>query len=67
MKVTLGRGSQTLYAGFDPTSDSLHVGNLLVLVGLIHSQRAGHTPIALLGGKRNINFPQLDCQLKVSM
>lgn len=54
MRVALGRGSQTLYAGFDPTSDSLHVGNLLVLVGLIHSQRAGHTPIALLGGRKNV-------------
>lgn len=46
----LGRESRTIYAGFDPTSDSLHVGNLLVLVGLLHSQRGGHRPIALLGG-----------------
>lgn len=59
MKVALGRGSQTVYAGFDPTSDSLHVGNLLVLAGLIHSQRAGHTPIALLGGKKKISFEQI--------
>lgn len=43
--------AQTLYAGFDPTSDSLHVGNLLVLIGLLHSQRFGHKPIALIGGK----------------
>lgn len=40
--------SQTMYAGFDPTADSLHVGNLLVIIGLIHGQRAGHQPIALV-------------------
>ena len=38
------------YIGFDPTADSLHVGNLLVIMGLVHFQRAGHTPIALVGG-----------------
>lgn len=41
---------QHIYAGFDPTADSLHVGNLLVILGLIHFQRAGHHPIALVGG-----------------
>uniref|UniRef100_A0A182N144 Tyrosine--tRNA ligase n=1 Tax=Anopheles dirus TaxID=7168 RepID=A0A182N144_9DIPT len=46
----LGATAQTVYAGFDPTADSLHVGNLLVLVGLLHTQRAGHQPIALVGG-----------------
>ncbi|XP_053678741.1 tyrosine--tRNA ligase, mitochondrial [Anopheles nili] len=46
----LGSSSQTLYAGFDPTADSLHVGNLLVILGLLHTQRAGHQPIALVGG-----------------
>lgn len=46
----LGKKSQHIYAGFDPTADSLHVGNLLVLMGLIHLQRAGHHPIALIGG-----------------
>lgn len=40
--------SQTVYAGFDPTADSLHVGNLLVIMGLLHCQRAGHNPIALV-------------------
>jgi len=40
----------TLYAGFDPTADSLHIGNLLILISLIHCQRAGHNPIVLLGG-----------------
>ncbi|XP_044736488.1 tyrosine--tRNA ligase, mitochondrial [Chrysoperla carnea] len=43
-------GPQTVYAGFDPTADSLHIGNLLVLVSLLHLQRAGHQVIALVGG-----------------
>uniref|UniRef100_A0A182X584 Tyrosine--tRNA ligase n=1 Tax=Anopheles quadriannulatus TaxID=34691 RepID=A0A182X584_ANOQN len=46
----LGSACQTVYAGFDPTANSLHVGNLLVLIGLLHTQRAGHQPIALVGG-----------------
>lgn len=41
---------QHIYAGFDPTADSLHIGNLLVIIGLIHFQRAGHHPIAVVGG-----------------
>ncbi|RUS83692.1 hypothetical protein EGW08_008540 [Elysia chlorotica] len=41
---------QALYCGFDPTADSLHIGNLLSLIVLLHGQRAGHTPIAVLGG-----------------
>jgi len=39
-----------VYAGFDPTADSLHIGNLLILLGLLHFQRAGHKVLALLGG-----------------
>lgn len=38
------------YVGFDPTSDSLHVGNLLPIMLLTHFQRAGHKPFALVGG-----------------
>ncbi|XP_027448042.1 tyrosine--tRNA ligase, mitochondrial [Zalophus californianus] len=41
---------QTIYCGFDPTADSLHVGHLLALLGLFHFQRAGHNVIALVGG-----------------
>ncbi len=41
---------RTLYAGFDPTSESLHVGNLIPLLLLRRFQRAGHTPILLVGG-----------------
>jgi tyrosyl-tRNA synthetase len=40
----------TMYAGFDPTASSLHVGNLMGLMLLAHFQRAGHRPIAVLGG-----------------
>ena len=38
------------YAGFDPTADSLHIGNLVPIILLMHLQKAGHKPIALVGG-----------------
>ncbi|GAA0872504.1 tyrosine--tRNA ligase [Gangjinia marincola] len=38
------------YIGFDPTSDSLHIGSLVQIILLMHLQRAGHRPIALVGG-----------------
>ena len=38
------------YIGFDPTADSLHIGSLVQIIILIHFQKAGHTPIVLLGG-----------------
>jgi tyrosyl-tRNA synthetase len=41
---------RTLYAGFDPTADSLHVGHLMAIMILRRFQRAGHRPIALVGG-----------------
>lgn len=40
----------TVYCGFDPTADSLHIGSLLPILGLMRFQRAGHKPIALVGG-----------------
>lgn len=40
----------TAYVGFDPTADSLHIGNLVPIMLLVHLQRAGHKPIALVGG-----------------
>ena len=46
----LGQTSRTLYSGFDPTADSLHVGSLLPLLMLRRFQRAGHRPIAVVGG-----------------
>ncbi len=46
----LSAQSITVYAGFDPTASSLHVGHLLPLMGLARMQRFGHTPIAIVGG-----------------
>ena len=46
----LAEGNRTVYAGFDPTADSLHVGSLLPLMMLRRFQKAGHRPIALVGG-----------------
>ncbi len=46
----LAEASRTVYIGFDPTGKSLHIGSLLPIMGLVHAQRAGHTPIALVGG-----------------
>ena len=46
----LAKESLTAYIGFDPTASSLHVGNLLTLMGLARLQRFGHSPIAIVGG-----------------
>lgn len=46
----LSKGMATGYIGFDPTADSLHIGNLVQIMLLMHFQRAGHKPIALVGG-----------------
>lgn len=46
----LNSGMTAGYLGFDPTSDSLHVGSLAQIMTLIHFQRAGHKPVALVGG-----------------
>ncbi len=46
----LDNGKITFYIGFDPTADSLHVGHFLQLVIMAHMQRAGHRPIAIIGG-----------------
>lgn len=49
-EAAFSEGGQAAYVGFDPTASSLHVGHLLPIMGLVHLQRAGHTPIALVGG-----------------
>ena len=49
-REALARESITGYIGFDPTAPSLHVGSLLVVMVLAHLQRAGHSPIGLVGG-----------------
>ena len=46
----LAKESTTGYVGFDPTSDSLHIGSLVPIILLMHLQKAGHKPIALVGG-----------------
>lgn len=50
IRELLGKEKVTFYIGFDPTADSLHVGHFLQLVAMAHLQRAGHRPIALIGG-----------------
>ncbi len=50
LKARLSLGGITLYAGFDPTADSLHVGNLVPLIALKRFQLLGHKPIAIAGG-----------------
>jgi tyrosyl-tRNA synthetase len=50
IRELLGSGPAVFYIGFDPTADSLHVGHMLQLIVMSHMQRAGHLPIALIGG-----------------
>lgn len=50
LKKHLEDNQVTLYCGFDPTADSLHIGHLLPILMLKRFQRAGHRPIALIGG-----------------
>src|SRR5260370_14760483 len=50
LATRIGQGPLTLYAGFDPTADSLHVGSLVPLLGLRRFQLQGHHPIAVAGG-----------------
>jgi tyrosyl-tRNA synthetase len=49
-RAHLAGGSRTLYSGFDPTADSLHIGHLVPLLALRRFQLAGHKPVALVGG-----------------
>ena len=46
----LAAGMVTGYVGFDPTASSLHVGSLLPIMGLVHLQKGGHSPVAIAGG-----------------
>jgi tyrosyl-tRNA synthetase len=50
LRRALASGSLTLYQGFDPTATSLPTGNLVGIMALAHFQRAGHRPIAVIGG-----------------
>lgn len=46
----LNQARRTIYVGFDPTADSLHLGSLIPVMGLAHAQRHGHRPLVLVGG-----------------
>lgn len=50
LRETLAREKVTAYSGFDPTASSLHVGSLMQILALMRLQKAGHAPIALVGG-----------------
>jgi tyrosyl-tRNA synthetase len=46
----LAEARRSMYVGFDPTADSLHLGSLIPVMGLAHAQRHGHKPLVLVGG-----------------
>src|SRR5699024_5402882 len=50
LRQHLNQGQVTLYCGLDPTADSLHIGHLVLIMMLKRFQKAGHKPIALIGG-----------------
>jgi tyrosyl-tRNA synthetase len=50
LTAALAEGPVVTYCGFDPTADSLHVGSLVPIMGLVHVQRHGHRPLAIVGG-----------------
>ncbi|HDS16430.1 MAG TPA: tyrosine--tRNA ligase [Proteobacteria bacterium] len=50
LQQLLESGPQNFYIGFDPTANSLHVGSLIPIIVMMHLQKAGHHPIAILGG-----------------
>ena len=50
LRSLVEREKITCYVGFDPTADSLHVGHLLPIMSLVHMQRNGHRPLAIVGG-----------------
>lgn len=50
VRELLGREKVTFYIGYDPTADSLTAGHFLTIMAMAHMQRAGHRPIALIGG-----------------
>lgn len=62
--------SRTIYCGFDPTADSLHLGHLVPLLVLRRFQEAGHTPIALVGGATGLigdpSFKAVERQLNTA-
>ena len=68
LKSHLASGFRTVYCGFDPTAESLHIGNMVPLLALKRFQMAGHQPIALVGGATGLigdpSFKDTERQLK---
>ncbi len=54
LRQDLAAGQLTMYCGFDPTAPSLHMGNLAQIVTMMRFQRAGHRPLALVGGSTGL-------------
>ncbi|MFK7884578.1 MAG: tyrosine--tRNA ligase, partial [Phycisphaerales bacterium] len=50
LREHLSSGTRKIYAGFDPTADSLTIGNLVPIMMLAHVRRAGHVPVVVMGG-----------------
>ena len=64
----LNKGMTAAYLGIDPTADSLHIGHLVGVMMLKHLQRAGHKPIALVGGATGmIGDPSMKSQDRRTM
>ena len=68
LKSHLATECRTVYCGFDPTAESLHIGNMVPLLALKRFQLAGHQPIALVGGATGMigdpSFKDTERQLK---
>ena len=60
LREASSRSPLTAYVGFDPSASSLHVGSLLPIMALVHLQRAGNVPIALVGGGTGRIRPSYD-------
>ena len=62
LEELVSKQAVTIYNGFDPTADSLHIGHLVPMMQLARWQRMGHTPIAVAGGEYNCfhNNPIVD-------
>ena len=50
LRQRLSTERMTFYIGYDPTARSLHIGNLLTIMAMVHMQRAGHRPLVIVGG-----------------
>jgi len=50
LRQRLSTERMTFYIGYDPTAQSLHIGNLLTIMAMVHMQRAGHRPLVIVGG-----------------